>query len=83
MQTTVTPITQPNGLLAGAILEEYRDLLALQPLQAARKEVNGCQTSNSCGKGDSGQDTCCQQKVKDQDKKKKKKAMSWLDLPRA
>jgi hypothetical protein len=83
MQTSFSVPPQTNGLLAGAILEEYRDLVA-QSLQAAKKRSTPtCQTSDSCGKQDSGQAGCCDRPKPKPSPKPKKRAMSWTDLPRA
>ena len=83
MQTSFSVPPQANGLLAGAILEEYRDLVA-QSLQAAKKRTTPtCQTSDSC-RQDSGQAGCCDNKPKpSKTPKPKRRAMSWTDLPRA
>ena len=77
MQTQNTP--RPNdALLAGAILEEYRDLLdSPQMLEAAKKLKKKDET-------DCGDTPTCLKRPKPKPKPKpKKKALSWIDLPRA
>jgi hypothetical protein len=79
MQTAFSVPLQADALLAGAILEEYSDLLS-QTLQAkGKKQVDDCQTSDTC-RQNSGQAGCCDNKPKP---KPKKRAISWTDLPRA
>jgi len=80
MQTTTTPV-QSNTLLAGAILEEYRDLLDVpEPLEAAAKKKK--HTHLSCPPCATPTPTCNTQKPTPKPKPKKK-ALSWNDLPRA
>ena len=75
-QSTTTQALNPaQALLAGAILEEYRDLLELETVEtyeAAKKRDRPTACNASCTSG------CKPPKPKP--KPKPKKALSWIEL---
>ena len=98
----LVPPTLVEGLLAGSILEEYRDLLSLDLLSAAKKksqvDSQCCNENPSCGRSSAAikvvESQCCTvdpscgrnsaaRPAGRPKPKTKKKAESWIDLPRA
>jgi hypothetical protein len=89
MQTATFP-TQANGLLAGSILDEYRDFLDFSlapddPRQAGGDVTQTCPTE--CGHDCTGAGAVDHEKKhhgnEHPEKKEERKALSWHDLPRA
>ena len=82
MQTTTNPM-RTDALLAGVILEEYRDLLDSQTLPAAEQpgkkvaqgDTDDCDVDVECGNSPSCQPTQSSQPLK--------KLVSWNDPPLA
>ena len=84
MQTTTIHSAPADALLAGAILEEYRDLLVSQSLEArqSRKKPRG-DTDDCDGGEECGNSPSCQENSRRPKSQPTKKIAGWNDLPRA
>jgi hypothetical protein len=94
MQTTATTTTQANALLAGSILEEYRDVLLSHGLEAGRPLGAVADASGDPQCGDqpdnaSGDPQCEDATAVSGDPQcqsilaQSRNTRSWIDLPRA